>query len=199
MTVTLETLKQYRKFTKEEAFLFITYSDVLLPETSAYLLGYDYIQSNLSQKEIEDILTVRKRKYDKEVKFSKKKKLPLPEMYSTDVDTTKIILNAGEHARDHKDNFFPKVEGLTYLLSLFEKNKDTLIENLILEYKNKNLNYELFFSKWKNVLNNFKELKNLYSINKWFIIILEDKLTLGASFNGKTPYDLSVYKADFLS
>ena len=196
MSITLQTLKQPRKISKEEALKFIESVFVITPETAAYLLGYDYSEEILTDLEVDKILQDRDRKYKKEVKYAKKKKLQQPEMYSTYVDRKKIIITPAEHARDHKDNFFPELEGLSHLLKL-DFIGIGLVNQLVKMYSDKETDYLQFFSLWRVIINQNESLSESFSNNEWFKIILEDKLTLGASWNQKCPVDLSIYKESF--
>jgi hypothetical protein len=99
-------------------------------------------------------------------------------------------------ARNHKEDYLPNLEGLIILLDSVEIDNQKS-QSLLKVYKNsKNINWKFFFRLWSEVIKE-TSLCELYSMEKWFVIVLEDKLTLGASFNGKCPCDLLPYKKIF--
>lgn len=99
-------------------------------------------------------------------------------------------------ARNHKEDYLPNLEGLIILLDSVEIDNPKS-QSLLEVYKSpKKSNWMYFFKLWSEVIKE-TSLSELYSMEKWFTIVLEDKLTLGASLNGKCPCDLLPYKKIF--
>jgi hypothetical protein len=189
MKLTLESFSESRKIGKDEAIDYIKNCKNINKETAAYLTGYQILEKTLTDEDVTNILMERERKHKKAVKYAKKKKLELPKP-----DISSVVRNVFElvnepFSRDHKDDFLPQLEGLVILLKLRDA-KDNYSESLELLISMYNINYKnchYFFEKWAMVLNEHSELMELYSKDEWFVIIFEDKLTLGASMKDGYP------------
>lgn len=106
-------------------------------------------------------------------------------------------LNKNQYARNHKEDFLPQLKGLSYLL---EYAKNSLTKFVLFEYyydptlieHNKS-----FFSDWGEIIIKNPKMLELKTMEEWFVIILEDKMTLDAAYDKKIKVDLSYYKSQF--
>lgn len=106
-------------------------------------------------------------------------------------------LNKSQYGRSHKEKFFPQLEGLLYLL---ENTKNTLTKFVLFEYYYNPLlekHDKSFFSDWGAILIENPNLLDFKTISEWFVVVLEDRMTLGAAHDKKIKVDLSYYKSQF--
>ena len=96
---------------------------------------------------------------------------------------------------------YPFLEGLVLLQEttlINEGDKDLLIslkdlynlsdDSLSIEFINKK-KFDLFFARWANLLKRNAELRNIMTDKEWFVLVLEDKLTLAAAISSGVVYD----------
>jgi hypothetical protein len=203
MTLSLQSFSESRKINKDEALEFIKDCKFLNIKTSAYLTGYQVLEKELSDDEVQSLLDEHLKKHKKALKFAKKKGLDAPELEELKINKNVFELISEPFARNHKEGFLPQLEGLVYLRELhnaiYEDPKSLTIEPLLDMYdSSKNIDADKFFDTWVKVLNDFSSLRELKTNTEWFVIVLEDKLTLGASLNGKYKINNN-YKENFLS
>jgi hypothetical protein len=203
MILSLQSFSESRKINKEEALAFIKDCKFLNIKTSAYLTGFQILEKELSEDEIQTISDEHLKKHKKALKFAKKKGLDAPELEDLKINKNVFELISEPYARNHKEEFLPQLESLVELME-FYSNKSEGVKSLVIEpllelyNTDKAIDANVFFSHWINVLNTYQSLRDIKSDSEWFISVFEDNLTLGASMNGKYKIDNN-YKENFLS
>ncbi len=108
----LSVLSEQKNISKDEAKELLKTicgceAPIIPEDILAYLTGYKLNSRSKTSEEVEKEMTERDRKHKKAIKFAKKKKLPVPEIDSTPIESVIYELENHPYGRNHKENFTP--------------------------------------------------------------------------------------------